>query len=274
VAPNGNVYIGDFGNNRVRLLTRSVSSGTPTIANGGVVSASDFGKFTAVAPGTWIEIYGASLAAASGQWSSSDFTNNTAPTSLSGTSVTINGQPAFVYYVSPGQVDVQAPSKLAAGIQLLIIKSSGNSSEPYQVVVKEVEPGMDAPASLIINGQQYVAALFSDGSYALPSGAISGLASHPASPGDTITLYGVGFGAVTPAVPAGEIAQGLTTLSGFSVTIGGVPAQVSYAGLAPSFVGLYQFNIQVPQIAAADAVPVVFTLNGSHGTQTLNIAVQ
>jgi len=274
VAPNGNVYIGDFGNNRVRLLTQSLPSGTPAISNGGVVSASDFGKLTAMAPGSWIEIYGASLAAATGQWSTSDFTGNDAPTSLNGTSVSINGKPAFVYYISPGQVDVQVPSNVASGIQLLTLTSSGKTSPLYQVVVKDVEPGMDAPSSFIVNGNQYVVAALSDGSYALPAGAISGVPSHPASPGDTVTLYGVGFGPVTPAVPAGEIAQGLTSLANFSVTIGGAPATVSYAGLAPTFVGLYQFNVEVPQVAAADAVPVVFMLNGTTGTQTLNIAVQ
>lgn len=274
VAPNGNVYIGDFGNNRVRLLTQTLPSGTPAIANGGVVSASDFGKLIAVAPGSWIEIYGNSLAAATGQWSTSDFKGNNAPTSLGGTSVKINGQPAFVYYISPGQVDVQVPSNIAAGVQLLTVTASGHTSPLYQVVVNAVEPGMDAPASLKINDKQYVAALFSDGSYALPAGAISGLASHSANPGDMITLYGVGFGPVTPAVAAGEIAQGLTSLANFSVTIGGTPATVSYAGLAPTFVGLYQFNIDVPQVAAADAVPVVFKLNGTAGTQTLNIAIQ
>ncbi len=274
VAPNGNVYIGDFGNNRVRMLTQNQPSNTPTIANGGVVSASDFGKFTSVAPGSWIEIYGSDLAAASGQWGSSNFNGNNAPTSLNGTSVKINGQPAFVYYISPGQVDVQVPSNVGTGIQLLTITSSSLTSQPYQLVVNNVEPGMDAPASFNINGTQYVVALFSDGSYALPSGALSGVASHPANPGDTITLYGVGFGPVTPAVPAGEIAQGLTTLANFSVTIGGAQATVSYAGMAPNFVGLYQFNIEVPQVAAGAAVPVVFTLDGAAGTQTLNIAVQ
>lgn len=274
VAPNGNVYIGDFGNNRVRLLTRTVPPGTPTIDNGGVVSASDFGKFTAVAPGSWMEIYGASLAGASGQWSASDFKNNIAPNSLNGTSVSINGQPAYVYYVSPGQLDVQVPSNVGSGIQLLTVTSSGMTSQLYQVVVNEVEPGMDAPASFIVHGNQYVVGVLSDGSYALPAGAIPGVATHPASPGDTITLYGVGFGSVTPAVPAGEIAQGLTNLANFSVTIGGMPAKVTYAGLAPTFVGLYQFNIQVPQVASADAVPVVFTLNGTASAQTLNIAVQ
>ena len=274
VAPNGNVYIGDFGNNRVRLLTRSLPTNTPTIDNGGVVSASDFGKFTSVAPGSWIEIYGANLANATRPWGTSDFNGNDAPTSLSGTSVSINGQPAFVAYISPGQVNVQAPSGISPGIQLMTLTSPGGTSFVYQIVFNALEPGLDAPASFNIGGTQYAVALFNDGSYVLPTGAISGITSQPASPGDTITFYGVGFGPVTPATPAGQIAQGLTSIANFSMSIGGAPATVSYAGLAPSFVGLYQFNVVVPQIPAGNAVPVTFTLNGTQGTQTLYIAVQ
>lgn len=274
VGPNGNVYIGDFGNNRVRLLTQSLPSNTPSIDNGGVVSASDFGKFTSVSPGSWIEIYGSNLATATRPWGTSDFSGNNAPTSLSGTSVTINGQPAFVAYISPGQVNVQVPDNVSTGVQSLTVTASGNTSPVYQLVINELEPGLDAPASFNIGGNQYVVALFSDGSYVLPSGAISGVNSRPANPGDMITLYGVGFGSVTPATPAGQIAQGLTNVANFSISIGGMPATVSYAGLAPEFVGLYQFDVVVPQVAAGTAVPVTFTLDGTNGTQTLYTAVQ
>lgn len=233
VAPNGNVYIGDFGNNRVRMLTQSVPANTPTLDNGGVVSASQFGKFTSLAPGSWIEIYGANLATATREWGSADFNGNNAPTSLEGTKVTINGQPAFVEYISPAQVDVQVPSNVNTGIQLLTVTSPSGTSPTYQIVVNPLEPGFDAPPSFNINGTQYVVALFNDGvTYVLPTGAIPGVNSRPAKPGDTITLYGVGFGAVTENIPAGQIAQGLTTLaSNFSISIGGLPATVLYAGL-------------------------------------------
>jgi uncharacterized protein (TIGR03437 family) len=275
VAPNGNVYIGDFGNNRVRLLTQGLPANNPTIDNGGVVSASEFGKFTSVSPGSWIEIYGSNLASTALEWGSADFTGNTAPVALGGTAVTINGQPAFVEYVSPGQVDVQVPSNVAKGIQLLTVSAGGLTSPSYQVVVNDVEPGFDAPASFNINGTQYVVALFGDGvTYVLPTGAITGVASRPAKPGDTITLYGVGFGAVTPNTPAGQIAQGLTNLaSDFSISIGGMPATVLYSGLAPQYVGLYQFDVVVPQVAAGN-VPLTFTLGGNSGTQTLYLSVQ
>ena len=275
VAPNGNVYIGDFGNNRVRLLTQGLPANNPTIDNGGVVSASEFGKFTSVSPGSWIEIYGSNLASTALEWGSADFTGNNAPVALGGTEVTINGQPAFVEYVSPGQVDVQVPSNVANGIQLLTVSAGGLTSPSYQVVVNDVEPGFDAPASFNINGTQYVVALFGDGvTYVLPTSAITGVASRPAKPGDTITLYGVGFGAVTPNTPAGQIAQGLTNLaSDFSISIGGMPATVLYSGLAPQYVGLYQFDVVVPQVPAGN-VPLTFTLGGNSGTQTLYLSVQ
>ncbi len=276
VAPNGNVYIGDFGNNRVRLLTQTLPANTPTITNGGVVSASAFGEFTSLAPSSWIEIYGLNLATATRGWASSDFTGNNAPTSLNGTKITINGQPAFVSYISPGQVDVQVPSNAGTGIQLLTVTSPNGTSPTYQVVLNASEPGFDAPSNFNINGTQYVAALSSDfTSFSLPAGAIPGVNSRPAKPGDTIILYGIGFGAVTPDIPAGQIVQQLNQLAApFSISIGGVPAMVSYAGLAPGFVGLYQFNVVVPQVAAGNAVPVTFTLGGTSGTQTLYIAVE
>ncbi|HXM41748.1 MAG TPA: hypothetical protein VN924_10870 [Bryobacteraceae bacterium] len=272
VAPNGNVYIGDFGNNRVRMLSQVLPANTPTISNGGVVGATDFGEFTSLAPGSWIEIYGTNLATATRPWSGSDFNGNNAPTSLNGTQVTINGQPAFVAYISPQQVNVQAPSNIAAGVQLLTVKSPGGASLAYQVVMNPVEPGLLAPSNFNINGTQYVVA-FDDNTYVLPTGAISGLNSQPAKPGDTITLYGVGFGPVTPNVPAGQIAQGLTSLPSFNISIGGAPATVQYAGLAPDFVGLYQFNVVVPSIDGANPAPVTFSVNGTPGTQKLYLAV-
>jgi uncharacterized protein (TIGR03437 family) len=74
-----------------------------------VVSASAFGEFTSVSPGSWIEIYGSNLAVDSRSWPASDFNGVNAPTSLDGTSVTIGGQAAFVDFISPGQVDALVP---------------------------------------------------------------------------------------------------------------------------------------------------------------------
>jgi uncharacterized protein (TIGR03437 family) len=117
--------------------------------------------------------------------------------------------------------------------------------------------------------------LFADGSYVLPVGAIAGINSQPAKPGDTVVLYGVGFGPVTPNIPAGQIVEVANTLaSKFEISIGGMPASVSYAGLSPHYVGLYQLNVVVPNIPASDAASVTFTLHGMAGTQTLYMAIE
>ena len=103
---------------------------------------------------------------------------------------------------------------------------------------------------------------------------MSGVISRPAQPGDVITLYGVGFGSVTPSISAGQIVQQSNTLTApLHVLFGGAEATVEYDGLAPSAVGLYQFNVVVPNVAASNAVPLTFTLAGVAGTQTLYITV-
>jgi uncharacterized protein (TIGR03437 family) len=105
--------------------------------------------------------------------------------------------------------------------------------------------------------------------YVLPAGAIAGASSRAAKPGDTIVLYGVGFGAVTPNTPAGQIASGQTQLSNpVTISIGSTPAQVSYQGLAPGYVGVYQFDVVVPNVSAGNAVPLTVTLGGNPVPQT------
>ncbi len=95
------------------------------------------------------------------------------------------------------------------------------------------------------------------------------MTSKRAKPGDTLLFYGIGFGPVTPDSPAGQLVTGLNYLvDTVQVNFGGVNATVSYDGLAGGFMGLYQFNVVVPNVAASDTVPVTISLNGVAGTQT------
>jgi uncharacterized protein (TIGR03437 family) len=145
------------------------------------------------------------------------------------------------------------------------------------ITVNSTEPGLLATAPFLIGGKQYAVALVANTStYVLPPGAITGVTSQAAQPGSTIVLYGVGFGSVSPAIPAGQIVSQSNQLVGaLQIFLGGTQAQVSYAGLAPSFVGLYQFNVVVPaSLPANNLTPLTFTLGGTAGTQTLYTAVQ
>jgi uncharacterized protein (TIGR03437 family) len=268
----GDVYIADSGNNVVRQM---VPSG-PSV--GGVASAGQFGALPAAAPGSWIEIYGANLATNVRSWAGSDFTNGglTAPTALDSNAVTIGGQPAYIDYISGGQINAQVPSGVGTGQQPLVVTNADGGKASFTVTVNAVEPGLYAPSSFVIGGKQYAGALANDGvTFIMPPGAISGITSQRANPGDRITFYGVGFGPVTPSISAGQVVTAQNALPTFQMQIGGTPATVQYAGLAPGAIGLYQINVFVPTSATAnDLTPVTFTVNGTSGTQTLYIAVQ
>jgi uncharacterized protein (TIGR03437 family) len=241
-----------------------------------VVSASAFGGFSSVAPGSWVEIYGSNLAPSTQGWTGADFTGNNAPTALNGVSVSIGGQAAFVDYISATQVNAQLPSSISTGgPQQLTVTNANGTSTAVNLTVNPTEPGLLAPASFKIGANQYVVAQHSDGTYVLPIGAISGVTSSPAKPGEIVVIYGVGFGSVTPNIPAGEIVTESNQLSAsFEVLFGKTPATLPYFGLAPSFVGLYQFNVTVPAVANNDLEPLTFNLGGAAGTQTLFTAVQ
>jgi len=248
----------------------------PTIKPGGVINSAAFGGFSSISPGSWIEIYGSNLSASTRGWSGADFSGPNAPTSLDGVQVMIGGSAAFVAYVSPGQVNALVPSNLPAGPAQLIISGPTGTSDPYIVAVQTVEPGLWAPSSLIVNGNQYVGALASDSkTFILPAGAIPGVTSRPAKPGETIVLYGIGFGAVSPNVNAGTlVSQSNSLINAIEIRFGNTPAKLVYHGLAPGATGLYQFNVVVPNVPDNPAVPLTFSLAGAIPAQTLYIAVQ
>ena len=228
----------------------------------GVESAVGFGGAQAIAPGGWIEIYGSNLSKTTRSWQASDFSRDLAPTTLDGVSVTVNGQPAPVSYISPGQVNAQVPSTILPGTALVAVTSAGQRSRPHQVTVNAIAPGVAAFPPLTYS------------SYPL---AIT-LPADPVKAGDTVTLFGIAFGAVTPDLPSGRIARQAGTLAApVEVLFDYVPAKVTYAGLSPGSVGLYQFNVVVPDAAASNGdfvryVGVIIRVNGI-SAQTVQVRV-
>jgi uncharacterized protein (TIGR03437 family) len=267
---NGNVYIADSGNNVIRQLTP-----TAPVISGGVYTASGFGAFNTIAPGTWIEIYGSNLAFDRRTWASSDFQGTAAPTQLNGTTVTVGGQQAYIDYISGTQINALVPSNVSTGQQAVVVKNAVGASAGFNVTVTATGPGLLALPAWKIGGTQYVTALTTDGrTFILPPSAIAGIPSQRAAVGQTIVLYGVGFGPVAPSVQDGQPPSGQTALTNsLHVFLGGVEAQVTYAGMVAGSYGLYQFNVVVPQVPAGDQVPLTFTLGGTAGKQTLYVPV-
>jgi uncharacterized protein (TIGR03437 family) len=284
VAVSGKVYISEGAGSpyseRIRVLT---PTGTqvfppPSVAPVGVATATAFGGFKHIAVGGWIEIYGSYMASGSRTWTAADFNGPSAPTSLDGTTVTIGGQPAFLAYISPGQINGQVPSTVGTGAQNVVVKTRDGTSESFVVTVNPEQPGLLMPKAFEIDPFPYVAATFPDGTFVLPPGAIDGVPSRRAQTGATITLYGVGFGRVSPSIPAGQVVQeGNSLVLPLRVFIAGQEATVTYAGLAPNSIGLYQFNVVVPKLPlGAGLAPLAlnFMLGGVPGEQAAFIAVQ
>jgi len=249
-------------------------SGPPVITPGGIISAGAFGAFPSIAPGSWIEIYGTNLTSSAPLgWST--FTNGVGPTMLGDVTVSIGGKGAFIDYISPGQVNALVSSDAPTGPVEISLTNANGTSDGFPIYVNPMQPGLLAPPSFTVNGKQYLGALFSDGqTFALPQNAISGVASRPALVGDTLIIYGVGFGPVTGGFTAGTIVTAQNSLTTpLQIMFGSTPVTPSYAGLAPSFTGLYQFNVVVPMVGANSALPITFSLGGVKGTQTLYIAV-
>ena len=252
-----------------------------------VDSASGYGGYSYFTSGSWLEIKGSNMAdpadprlsAATnpGQWTSSDFNGVNAPTALDGIKVSINGKSAYVWYLSPGQLNVQAPGDSTTGNVAITVTNCNATSSSVMLTRRSLAPGFLAPSNYTANGTQYMVATFaSDGAYVLntSTGAAFGLNSRPAKPGDLIIAYGIGFGDVTPAILPGVIVQQSNTLvNPVTISFGSAPATLAYSGLAGSFVGLYEFYITVPSGLANGDYQINVTQNGSTVPQKMYLTV-
>jgi uncharacterized protein (TIGR03437 family) len=245
---------------------------------GRAISAGAFGGYTEAAIGSYVEIYGANLAGTTRTWADSDFTNGAAPTTLDEVTVTVGGRPAFISYISPTQVNVQVPEGVTPGNNVpVVVRYKDQDRAVGALTIKAAAPGLLAPSSFKVGDYQFVAALHANGTFVANS-AIAGVPESPAAPGETLTIYGLGFGTITGATTtvAGRIAQGLTsTSSPVQFFFDAVEAQVAYRGLTPGLVGLYQFNVVVPPgLAGGRDVALRVTVGGENIAQTLYISIR
>jgi uncharacterized protein (TIGR03437 family) len=260
----GRVCFSDSTNLRIRCLDAAPASPPVTIT--GVSNGASFAA--AIASGSWVSIMGANLSATSRAWQTGDFVGNTLPTKLDGVSVTINGKSAAVWYISPGQLNVQAPTDSAAGTVPVVVTNTYGSAAATASLAQY------APGFFAIQGK-YPAAVHIDGSYVAPVGYFgSSASSRPAAPGEVILLFGTGFGPTTPTVPAGQIFGGAAPLADgtqLRMTIGGAPATVQFAGIVAA--GEYQFNVVVPSVSDGDQA-IVATIAGFATQAGLSISVK
>ena len=231
------------------VLTPIATNPIPQITAGGVVNAASLTP--KVAPGSIVSIFGSNLAA-------STVTTPGAPltTTLGGTSVTIGGYSAPLIYVSTTQINCQVPFEVPTGAPAaVVVTNAGQISNSVSVTVAD-----------------YAIGVFT---YARTSSVFDPIVTHmnsqlvspasPALPNEPLVVYATGIGKLTDQPSTGAAAPSdplATALDQPTVTVGGTPAKVLFAGLAPAFVGLVQLNIQLPESLAGGNLPIVIESQG------------
>jgi uncharacterized protein (TIGR03437 family) len=229
-----------------------VSLGTATPVTGPAISAvsDNLVDGSPVVPGGWFYVKGSNLADTTRLWGDSDFTDSTTlPTNLNGVEVWVNGAPVPVYFISPTQVNAQAPSNISGSITVQVFRL-GLGSNILTAPVAQVQPSIYFYEA---NSKKYAAALFVDYSLAGDPAIVPG--THKAKPGDIIQLYAAGLG---PS-DSGSVITAPVPITGVSVTIGAASAQILAADLVAP--GQYQINLVVPQLADGE-YPITVSKSG------------
>jgi uncharacterized protein (TIGR03437 family) len=206
----------------------------------GIVNAASSAPFTAgIAPGDFITLYGANLAPGIATAYTVPFPTTAG---LNGVQVTVNGLPAPVQFVSPGQISAIVPYAIgSSSIARIQVNNNGVLSNAVTTFVNLTAPGVfTVPAG----GLGYGAVLHGD--YSLVT------KQNPAQLGETVAVYLTGLGTTNPLIADGSAGPPSSqTNNTIQVYIGGVQATVSYSGLAPGLAGLYQVNFAVPGTVTA-----------------------
>ena len=271
LATNGSLYGatnqgGAKGQGTIFSLTLPASSQTSTPVITSVVTA--FSNGAAIAPNTWVVIKGSNLAPPNDSriWQTKDFTGSQMPTGLDGVSVSMNGEAAYVYYISPTQLNVLTPPDLASGPVLVSVTNNGSTGAAF---ASTVQP--ESVAFFVFNGGPYVVGTHLSGIDLGPTSLFPGT-STPAAQGEVIVLYGNGFGNVSGTIVKGSASQSGTLFPMPVIQIGGVTATVQYAGLISP--GLYQFNVVVPLTVSNGDNPIVAQYAGQTSQSGVLLTIQ
>lgn len=188
--------------------------------------------------------------------------------------LSVNNKPAFIYFISAGQININTPDDTATGPVLIQVRTPIGISNTGTATRARLSPSLQTVPQFLVGGKQYVVAQTSDfRSFIGRPNQIQGAAFREARPGDTVIVYALGCGPTNPAIPAGVVAGANAPLAlPFEVKIGGIHAHVAFAGLAASTVGLYQLNVTIPNVVAGDHA-IELVVDGVPNARSLVITV-
>lgn len=262
----GTVFLTDSSNGRVKKVTpRSTPpSAVPVITS--VVNGASF--LAGIAPNSWATIRGTNLAPRTSTWDTS-IVGGVLPTALDGVTVTIGGRAVYVNYISATQINVMV-GDVGTGPLPVVVTTPAGASAPFSVLSSTY-----SPAFFVWPSSQPVAT-HTDFTWAVKNGTFAGTTTVAAKPGETIILWGTGFGPTNPPAPVGIQVPSTATYSTTtlpSITVLTTAATVYGAALAPGYAGLYQLAFQVPSGLPDGDYPIFGSIGGIQllGSVTLSV---
>ncbi len=230
------------------LIGSVVPNAAPSLTPNGTVHPYNPQIGGALAPGTIVAIYGSNMASGAAQP-----TTTPLPTTLNGTTVLIGGKPAPLFYVSASQINAQIPFELdPAKPAQILVNANGALSTPLPLQLSAATPGLDA------FGDSTLVAIH------LATGALVSL-DAPAKTGEFIVMFLLGMGPTDNPVTTGDSSPTSTLnrpLAAPTLTLGGAEAPFAFAGLTPGLVGLYQINLQIPDVPVDGNLVLTVSQNG------------
>jgi uncharacterized protein (TIGR03437 family) len=195
--------------------------------------------------------------------------NGKLPTSLDGVSVKINNKDAAVYFISPTQLNVQAPSDSALGDVPVTVTTSDGTSGAATAQLQAFAP------AFFLWQEKFAVATRPDFTWVGPPDLFPGVTTTPAKPGEVVILWGTGFGATTPEVLSGTTVDGVHTLTtNPTVRVGGAGVEFLGAALSPGSAGLYQVAVRVPDSAPDGDLPVAVEFGSIRSPDNVFITVR
>ena len=234
------------------------ASGTP------VLNGADFQA--GIAEFTWISVFGSNLSSTTRAWKASDMPGGKLPTSLDGVTVTVDGKPAYVGYISPTQINALVAADLTLGPVQVATSNQGLTSNSLSATMQQTSP------AFFISKSNYIAALHGDNKTVVGPTTLFANNSAPAKPGETIMLFATGFGQSGTPIPDGQVINTPVPITGVTITIGGAPAEITFAGVVMP--GLYQFNVTIPSTLPDGDAQVVATVGSATTPAGPLVAVQ
>ena len=183
--------------------------------------------------------------------------------------MTIDGRAAFVYYISPGQINVQAPTDTSTGAVSVVVTNNGSQSAPATAQLQGF-----APAFFQYNGTSYaITTRYPDNALVANPSAIPGTVA--AAKGDVLILWATGFGPTNPATGAGAVVNGAPPVAILpTVTVGGTPVTMIGAALSPGSAGLYQIAVQLPASLPSGMAAIRASVGGFTSPAGVSLFVQ